>query len=269
MTRFCAALWWLLAGQAWAADAQLRVDGTELIVTDEAGVEQRGAALDGAELDLGPLGTLKLQHSAKDATARFPDELWLLEGQLRKPETSEFAELCPPDPKGDKRMLLYSGYLDPELHYVADRSRFSMSCVSGVEAKCLRWGYLPWKQAPIGGTSLAPYFETCIRLARADYCGNDQATTRDGTSIDLYDQVGVQQRTPDLPTYAFEAGWGPSGALCVHHPRIPENLVLDKLPLQCPRLAQAPLGDGCTEDWVNEQGALMISRSVIRVLPVD
>lgn len=246
------------------ADSQLRIDGTEIVVTDGEGKEHRGSKLEGAELDLGQLGSLRVHRHRIDSEARFPDETWLLDGELRAVGTSEFKPLCPPDPKGDSRMIMFSGYLDAGLRYVADRARFSMSCVSGVEAKCLRWGYHPWRRAPLGGETLAVHFETCIRLARADYCGNNQATTRDGTSIDLYDRVGVQQRTPDLPTYAFEAGWGPQGALCVHHARIPENLKLNDLPTQCPRLADAPNGAQCNEAWAETKGALMMSRSVVR-----
>jgi hypothetical protein len=32
-------------------------------------------------------------------------------------------------------------------------------------------GYKPWGHAP-EGTSLAAYYQTCVRLVRADYCGD-------------------------------------------------------------------------------------------------
>ena len=246
------------------ADAQMRVAGTEMVVTEVDGSELRGSALEGAELDLGALGSLRVRRHHSDPDARFPDETWLLEGELRALGASEFKPLCPPDPKGDARMLMFSGYLDGDLRYVDDRARFSMSCLSGVEAKCLRWGYHPWRKAPIGGESLAAHFETCIRLARADYCGNSHPTTRDGTSIDIYDRVGIQQRTPNLATYAFEAGWGPSGAVCVHHARIPENLALGELSKSCPRLKDAPVGAACDEALAIKLGALIVNRSVER-----
>lgn len=249
------------------AYAQMRVDGTRLVVTDASGQEADGAQLEGAELDLGELGTLRITQNRLDSEARFPDELWLLQGQMRRPGATEFSALCPADTKGDTRMLIFSGYLDPGLRYVADPSRFSMSCVSGVEAKCLRWGYLPWRKAPAGEVSLAPYFESCIRMARADYCGNDQPTTRDGTAIDVYDRIGIQQRTPNLPDYAFEAGWAPHGAVCVHHARIPENLALERLPARCPRLTGKVLGSACDENAAESLGALIMQRSIQRGTP--
>lgn len=254
----------LLGPSLGLASSQMRVEGTQIIVSDESGQELRGSAIEGAELDLGDLGTLRITHAKKDDSARFPDEVWLLDGQMRAPGAQAFTNVCSTDTGVDGRMVIFSGYLDPHLRYVADPARFSMSCVSGVEAKCLRWGYLPWRSAPIGGESLAPYFETCIRLARADYCGNDQPTTREGTAIDIHDRVGIQQRTTNLPDFDFEAGWGPQGALCVHHARIPENLALHTLQTQCARLATAAIGDTCDEAVAQAQGALIMTRSVNR-----
>lgn len=247
----------------------LRLDGTAIVVTDASGQEHRGADLDGAELDLGDIGTLRIVQSSLDTQARFPGEVWLLQGELRLPGESAFQSICTPDASGDTRMVIYSGYFDAQFRYVAAADRFSVTCVSGVEGKCLRWGYLPWRKAPIGGATLAPYYESCIRLARADYCGDDQATTRDGTSIDLYDRVGVQQPTPDLEDFHFEAGWGPRGALCVHHARIADNLVLSELPGTCPRLSAQVIGDLCDEAHATALGALLYNRSKISVAAVD
>jgi hypothetical protein len=259
-----------LTGFAIAASAApepgLRVDGSEIVVVDDRGREIRGADIEGAELDLGALGTLRIELAEQDRhkDTRFPDETWLLTAKLRAVGSDQFVDACAAGANADRRMMLYSGYLDPQLHYVADTTRFSITCLGGVEAKCLRWGYHPWKSAPVGGASLAPYFEACIRLARADYCGDGQATTREGTSIDAYDRVGIMSRTPNLPDYAFEAGFGADGATCVHHARIPEHLALADLPARCPRLQDALLGDACDEDTANAQGALIVVRSVIR-----
>ena len=267
MRRFWSMLALLLSASSTLA-SEMRVEGTAIVVTDELGHEHRGAELDGAQLDLGALGTLRILKSSLDKQARFPGEVWLLQAELRAPGMSEFESICTPDASGDTRLVIYSGYFDQEFRYVAATERFSVTCVSGVEGKCLRWGYLPWRKAPIGGASLAPYYESCIRLARADYCGNDQATTRDGTSIDIYDRVGVQQPTPDLAEFHFEAGWGTRGAVCVHHARIADNLVLDDLPGTCPRLSAQVLGASCNEAHASELGALLYNRSKISVAAV-
>jgi hypothetical protein len=251
------------AGDADAA-ASFRVDGTSLVLGTDAGEERRNVALEGQELDLGALGVWRILRVTRDAEARFPDETWLVDATMRPPGATEFVNACSDGSHRDSRAIFYAGYLDAQLRYVADPDRFSISCVSGVEAKCLRWGYLPWRDSPIGSRPLAPYFETCLRLARADYCGDGAATTREGTAIDAYDEVGIMQRTPDLPEFAFEAGWNTAGAVCAHHARIPENLDLASLPTTCARLAQAPLGASCDEERARELGALIVTRSVIR-----
>lgn len=253
----------LLPGAAFASPS-FRVEGTQLVVETAGGHSLRNAEVEGHELDLGVLGVWRILRVARDAEARFPDGTWLVDAQMQAPGTAGFVNACADGPDRDGRAVFYSGYVDADLRYVADPHRFSISCTSGVEAKCLRWGYQPWRDSPKHGQPLAPYFETCLRLARADYCGDGHATTRDGTAIDIYDEVGILQPTPDLPEFAFEAGWTPDGAVCAHHARIPENLEMTALPGACPRLATAPIGAACDEERAKQLGALIMTRSVIR-----
>jgi hypothetical protein len=88
----------------------------------------------------------------------------------------------------------------------------SFSCSTGMLAKCVRWGYAPWK---VG----ADVHQTCTRMGRADYCGTGTSYTKDGTLIDLYDVNGVQAPTTDDASLVFEAAWGPNGAVCVNRTR--------------------------------------------------
>ncbi|MDZ4811370.1 MAG: ADYC domain-containing protein [Pseudomonadota bacterium] len=238
----------------------LRVEGTRFVVPDASGKLLSGADLAGAELDLGEVGVVRVVAVEQDTSARF-NEVWLHSLTLRQPGSMVFNEFCAPDAKGDTRVVVYPGYFDEALHYVADAERFSFSCVSGVEAKCLRWGYLPWRKAPNSGASLAPYYETCIKLARADYLGDGQASTRDGAAIDIYDHIGVQQPTTGLDKLHFEAGWNLNGAVCVHHTRIPENLTLGALRQRLAPRSPVTLGDACSESLAQSQGALLFNRS--------
>jgi len=238
----------------------IEVQGTQLLVTDPVGKRLSAAQLVGTELDLPAVGTIRVVAVEADPIARF-QPTWLHTLELRAAGETEFRGFCEPDPSGDRRVVLYPGYFDQSRRYVADKERFSMSCVSGVEAKCLRWGYLPWKQAPATGESLAPYFEACIQLARADYCGDDRPTTRNGTTIDVYDRVGVQQPEADPGELRFEAGWAAQGAVCVAHTRIVEEVSLKALPQHCPRLVPDDLGASCTEESARERGAILYNRS--------
>ena len=87
----------------------------------------------------------------------------------------------------------------------------TFSCAAGVIAKCVAWGYTPYE---VGVDA----HQTCTRLARADYCGDGQPHTADGTLVDVFDTLGVME--PDLSVdLEFEAGWGPRGATCVSRPR--------------------------------------------------
>jgi hypothetical protein len=87
----------------------------------------------------------------------------------------------------------------------------TFSCPIGVIAKCVLWGYRPWAQDPA-------LHQACTRMARADYCGDGVPHTRNGTLIDMFDGIGIQQRA-GAEGFSFEAGWGPDGAVCVREPR--------------------------------------------------
>jgi hypothetical protein len=135
--------------------------------------------------------------------------------------------------------------------------RFLITCTGGAEGKCVRFGYKPWKTSRDGAT-LAPYYQACVRLVRADYCGDGIGHTRNGTPIDLFDTIGAQSDEV-APGMIFEAAWGPDGAVCVRHTRLRE--VLDPVALveQCPRLA-GHVGQMCDE----ATPALLFNRSFER-----
>jgi hypothetical protein len=105
---------------------------------------------------------------------------------------------------------------------------FNISCRDvGAVAKCIdRVGYEPWNTVTAcnaHGTcqdvSLEPFLEACVRMIRADYCGDGTSHTQDGTQIDVYDGVGVQTRDPN-ETWWPEALWTPHGAACMSGYRI-------------------------------------------------
>src|SRR5262249_61480789 len=129
---------------------------------------------------------------------------------------------------------------------------------SGGQGKCVRFGYHPWRTAP-DGRPMRDYYNACVRLLRADYCGDGYGSTRNGTLVDIWDDHGIQTgATADDPAFAFEAGWTADGAVCVAHPRIPENISLEKLKAYCPRLAALA---SCDEGTARGAGALLFNRS--------
>jgi hypothetical protein len=107
---------------------------------------------------------------------------------------------------------------------IADPSAFTFACRGHALAKCVELGYAPWKSVKVkapGGhgnldLSLADHHQACTRLIRADYCGDGSANTVDGTLLNLYDGIGIQD---DTEGWSFEAEWGPGGARCVSRAR--------------------------------------------------
>ena len=71
-------------------------------------------------------------------------------------------------------------------------------------------------------------------MARADYCGDGRAHTRDGTKVNLYDRFGIQNRD-DEPALVFEAAWGPYGAIYIKKTRYGGQGV-DEIVAECPKL---------------------------------
>jgi hypothetical protein len=104
--------------------------------------------------------------------------------------------------------------------HVEDASVFTFACEGYALAKCVDFGYAPWRTATecltpkqCASRSLAPYHQACTRLLRADYCGDGTPTTRDGTEVDLWDALGIQN--DDETSWRLEAEWSSGGAVCV------------------------------------------------------
>jgi hypothetical protein len=61
--------------------------------------------------------------------------------------------------------------------------------------------------------------EACVRMVRADYCGDGVSHTLDGVTIDIWDYAGLQQATAVSTNAAsgwgHDAEWTPNGARCV------------------------------------------------------
>ncbi|HZR34813.1 MAG TPA: ADYC domain-containing protein [Nevskia sp.] len=138
----------------------------------------------------------------------------------------------------------------------------TLTCASGAVGKCVRFGYKPWARGP-HGEDLAPYHAACVRMVRADYCGDGVAHTKNGTSIDLYDHIGVQKdedRDNDQE-FPLEAGWSPQGAVCLARTRWSDIATREEVLKECPRLAQE---QSCTEDRAAALGALTFNRSRLK-----
>jgi hypothetical protein len=222
---------------------------TELVVSLPDERVRRSAALVGAELEIDDAGTPRTIRI--DAVEREADTgLWLHSLSVRA-ESGAFEPFCEADADGRRLAFPLAGRSKPDGRLVADPKRFELVCTSGAQGKCVRFGYAPWRDLDT--------YNACVRMVRADYCGDGEATTRDGTVIDIYDAVGVQ-KSEGAEDLTFEAGWTADGAACVAHPRVAEHVTLAELEARCPRL-RGLTGPGCTEARARERGARLFNRS--------
>jgi hypothetical protein len=256
---------WTAASAVPTGAAELRsveVDGTEFKATLADGRVMRSPDLVGAVLTLAVRG--QATRVRIDAVERDPDarhgEVWLHTLSAQATDGA-WSNLCDPGPDGRRQAFPIAGRIrqPDQMFEPAAPGIFELTCTAGAQGKCARFGYIPWESEGM----LARY-NACIRLVRADYCGDGESHTRDGTLIDIYDKLGIQ-RTELTEGVEFEAGWGAGGAVCVRRVRIGEIYSLESLRRDCPRLTAEDVGDGCTEERVRQHpAALLMNKSRVR-----
>jgi ADYC domain len=237
----------------------VEVDATEFKVTLGDGRVMRSHDLVGARLVIAMGG--QAIRVRLDAVERDPDAkngtVWLHTFSAEMTDGS-WQNVCKAGPDGRRQGFPIAGrprvdgILEP-----AEPGIFELACTSGALGKCVRFGYPPWGAA--NGTPLREVYNACIRMVRADYCGDGTPTTRDGQRIDIYDDLGIQQHENEA-AMAFEAGWSADGATCVRHTRVKANASLESLVAACPRL-KGRIGPACSEETARGFGAKLFNRS--------
>ncbi len=257
----------LLAGVAIPASAApdglvtFALQGTEIVARDSDGAALAPEALVGATFAVSDPATGRYQFridrvmSDPDAPGGMP----LYEVSVRTPASERWDQLCAADPYGRTTAIVVPGAWAEDGRFVpAAAGTFSFACTAGARAKCVLFGYPPWASAPNGG-SMAPYHAACVRMVRADYCGDGTPHTVPGITIEMFDRAGVHAR-PEHGYGAFEALWGTDGALCLTRSRRPE-FPLEDILRRCPRLAALP-ASACREADIDRlPGALLGNRS--------
>lgn len=201
--------------------------------------------------------TLRVRIAGVEQDTRDPrGEVLLYDFRVIAPTGTE-QPLCNPDPDGRRLGFPLAGRSQPGGNWrTGDATEFELVCTAGAQGKCVRFGYAPWRRAP-DGRPMVDWYNACLRMVRGDYCGDGRPFTRDGTMIDIYDRIGVQKSDED-PLLSFEAAWGPDGAICVAHTRVPDIIDLEGLGGTCPRLI-GRLGPAVCHE--SASGALLLNRS--------
>lgn len=243
--------------------SSVALEGDHLVATLTDGTIVSGDRLVGLEVPLGGEAdgwTIRIDGVAPDDFARRPGTL-LYDISVRETPEDAWQKFCEADPYGQTTALAVPGRFDPgpDSEFIPGApGTFTLACTAGARGKCIRYGYPPWLKMP-NGTDLAPYHAACVRMMRADYCGDGTPHTVPGLQVQMIDTAGVNTGRGVL--YGeFEAVWGTEGALCIakaRHPRFPLQDVL----AACPRL-QANTGDSCTPAALETlPGALLANRS--------
>jgi hypothetical protein len=174
----------------------ISLNGTDFIGAHLSGLLSNGDGLDMRIDDIAPLDGTNADVLAY-AIAASTDGGWV--------------PLCGYEPDGSvKRALVVPGTWNVQTGAWSDSSEaFSFACRHASVAKCVEFGYKTW-------LGFADHHHACVRMLRADYCGDGTPHTITGTPINLYDNAGVQV---DTETWPVDAEWTPDGALCVNHNR--------------------------------------------------
>lgn len=217
-------LWIASNAPAAALEGRFALDGLDLVLRLDDGRIMRGESLSGLTLvTAAPSGEIEIRIDGiahEGSLAGRPITFYRMSVKGRE---GSFGPLCDADPDGERAAFAFP-----------DRAGgLSLTCTSGAEGKCILFGYLPWETWE--GVPLRDLHRACIRMLRADYGGDDRPTTRNGTKVNFYDRFGIQN-PGHAPGMAFEAAWGPDGAICVAHPRIADNVTLDELAARHARL---------------------------------
>lgn len=213
--------------------------GTELTLADPAGVTRR-IRIDNALIDP--------QDSKK--------ERWLFDLKVRD-AAGNWSPLCRPGPEGLQFGFPVAGTIKADGSFITSEQRLSFTCTGGAIAKCIRFGYSPWERWQ-NGEPLLNHFRACVRMLRADYCGNGRSHTRDGTLINFYDRIGIETSEP-REALKFEAAWDADGAVCLRKTRISAIAKAADVRAACP-LKNIP---HCSEaQAMSLPGALIFNESV-------
>ncbi|WP_437732460.1 ADYC domain-containing protein [Sorangium sp. So ce1335] len=108
--------------------------------------------------------------------------------------------------------------------YADDGSSFTFGCQGAAIGKCAEWGYgagatlAECRGGACESRDLSYLHQACVRLVRADYCGDGVPHTKTGTAIDVWDALGIQRET-EGSGMSLEAEWTVGGAACIKHTR--------------------------------------------------
>jgi hypothetical protein len=214
------------------AVSNVYLDGTVLHGTLAGGVALSGSDFIGAQLQGSMSDGSSLNLRIDNIGGSADPDISYFSVSYQQVSNGSWVNLCGTDAQGAVKSFPLAGRWDNSQGtatggaYVADATRFTLACRGAAIAKCAELpGYKPWQTKQVctswgecSTVSLQPVHQACVRMVRADYCGNGRSATVSGTEIDVFDGLGMKDTDPTVAG-TLEAEWTPSGAQCVSHPR--------------------------------------------------
>jgi ADYC domain len=131
-----------------------------------------------------------------------------------------------PDPTHHRGVTLVRGFWDARGDWHDEPNAVTLSCdalgnqseihqfveADGAITKCAR----TWLLDP---AALPDAFLACIRMARADYCGDGRTHTFSGTSVNVATPHDPPSPADCEGSTCFEASWSKNGAVCISRAR--------------------------------------------------
>lgn len=212
----------------------LDVDGDELVAR-KGGLVLRGAQMVGAiilvRLPEGltvPVTIAGYEQVSSWAAGRPPIAAY----SLLYPEPQELLgvkNVCTGsllDPLANVATVLGGERYDQDTKTVVPSPRWlTIACAGSAAAKLKLLGYGPQSSA----TTVARRQAT-LKMITADYCGEGESYTANGTPIQWANQDGSVASPPGEPLGDLEAVWTDAGALCLEATRLPDADVACDLP---------------------------------------
>jgi hypothetical protein len=204
----------------------IMLDKSQISAIHTDGTISSGSALIGMELDTttsdGKAVTLRIDNVEEEPSFYNGELVHMYTISTKSKKNKSWVPLCGADASGAAvRSVPLQGRWDYRQGVpgggskIDDPDFLTFACEGYTLQKCVRLGYEPWRT--VNGTLLSDHHQACVRLHRADYCGDGRSFTMDGMLINLYDDLGVQS---DTESWVFEAEWTTEGARCVSSPRI-------------------------------------------------
>jgi hypothetical protein len=183
-------------------------------------------------------------------------------------------EICGSTSQDPIGVAIVGGYWDSSGKFQPDSGLVTLSCnAEGSPGE----KQLPWTDGAISRCLRDPRYEpddtdgdknltACIRMTRADYCGDGKSYTYIGTNIDVHDdkkhmkEYNKNKECGD--GRCFEASWSERGAECVAHTRW-KDVDITKICQQNPFTDSSQAGVLCRSDSprLNKQSLFTRSRT--------